>query len=70
MIPFWLFPLLLQAGDVVGAGSVVPEKVWFDYPLVALLAVVLFYQGRKMDKLADAVNSLVGAHMGSREEKR
>lgn len=57
---FWAWPLLAQA-----TGDVVPGSVWEKYPLIALLAVVLFWQGHKMDKLTEAIKDLAVAHAQS-----
>ena len=47
----------------LGAGLIATEMttspdLWEKYPLLAILAAVLFYQGKKMDALAKEIQDL------------
>ena len=47
----------------LGAGLIATEMttspdLWEKYPLLAILAAVLFYQGKKMDTLAKEIKDL------------
>ena len=50
---------LAQAAATPSA-PIVPDFLWRDAPIVAILALVLFYQGRKMDQLTVGIGALAG----------